>query len=152
MRALITKRIVEPLQTAMKQGLTRQELALTLATGVVIATFPVFGVTMFLCMLVAARLELNQVVIQIANYAGYPLQFLLFIPLIRLGESLFGLESVSIDPGQVAGLLWQQPLQFLQTYGLAIGAACLVWLLLAIPVIWVLKKLVLVFISVKLVS
>ncbi len=130
----------------MKQGLSRQSLAMTLAIGFVIATFPVFGVTMVLCAVIAARMELNQVAIQVANYAGYPLQFLLFVPLIRLGESFLGLTPVSIDPSTIGSMIWQHPLVFMETYGLAVGGACVVWLMLAVPVIWLLHKLILLFI------
>ncbi|CAM3719726.1 DUF2062 domain-containing protein [Parendozoicomonas haliclonae] len=150
MRALIKKRVFDPLQSVLKQGLSRNELALTLAMGVVLATFPVFGVTTLLCMLVAAGLRLNQVVIQVANYIGYPLQFVLFIPLIRAGENILGLPPVSIHPEKVFDLLWSQPMNFLELYGVAIAAACLFWIMIAIPVIFLLKHLLLLFIPARL--
>ena len=98
MKDLISKYVVEPLQGVLKQGLSRQELALTLAVGVVVATFPVFGITTFLCMIVAAFLGLNQVAIQVANYAGYPLQFVLFIPLDQTGGAIVWFASCLNQP------------------------------------------------------
>lgn len=146
MKTLIARRVLSPLHSLLKQGLSRQSLAMTLAIGVVVATFPIFGVTTLLCAVVAARMGLNQVAIQIANYAGYPLQFLLFVPLIRLGESVLGLPTVSVDPTIMGDMLWQHPLNFIGTYGVAVGGACVVWLMLAVPVIWLLQKLILQFI------
>ena len=146
LKTLIARRVLTPLHSLLKQGLSRQSLAMTLAIGVVVATFPVFGVTTLLCAVVAARMGLNQVAIQIANYAGYPLQFLLFVPLIRLGESVLGLPSVSVDPTVMGHMLWQHPLNFVETYGVAVGGACVVWVMLAVPVIWLLQKLILQFI------
>ena len=143
MKNLLTSRVIEPLKAVMRQGLSRESMAFTLAGGFVIATFPVFGSTTLLCALFAAGFRLNQVVIQIANYIGYPFQFLLFIPLIRIGEELFGLPSVSIDPATVGAMIWDTPLLFVQTYGVAIGAASVVWLVLAVPAIWVLKQIIL---------
>ena len=144
MKELIKRRLVEPLRELIKQGLTPHELMVTLTIGVIIATFPMLGITTVLCMLAASAFQLNQVAIQIANYVGYPLQFILFIPLIRLGESVFGLSPVTINLIELGELLWDQPLSFVQLYGVAIGAACLVWAAIAVPVILLLNRLVLV--------
>lgn len=149
MKKLVKRRITKPLQGALKQGLSLYELAVTLVIGVVIATFPMFGVTTVLCVFVASALRLNQVVIQIANYVGYPLQFALFIPLIRLGETVFGLPPVVIDLAEVGSLLWDEPLYFLRAYGMAVGAACLVWTLMAVPVVLLLNKLMLVWLKIR---
>ncbi|MTI14878.1 DUF2062 domain-containing protein [Sansalvadorimonas verongulae] len=149
MKTPISKRILSPVSALLQQGLGRQNLAMTLAIGFVVATFPIFGVTTFLCVIVAARMGLNQVAIQAANYAGYPLQFVLFVPLIRFGESVLGIPAVSVNPSVMGNMLWQHPLTFFQTYGLAVIGACVVWLMLAIPVIWLLQKLILQFIPAR---
>ncbi len=149
LRESIKNRIVRPLFLALQQGLGWRELAITLAVGVVAATFPIFGITTLLCVFIAAQMRLNQVAIQLANYLGYPLQFILFIPMIRLGESLFGLQPVSIHLDAVYDLLWHHPYQFLEQYGVALGAACVVWLMAAIPAFWLLNKLSLTFIPVE---
>ena len=145
MKALVKKRVIEPLKGVMQQGLTPPELIVTLVIGVTIATFPVLGVTTILCVLAASVLKLNQVAIQIANYVGYPLQFALFIPLVRLGEMVFDLPPVTINPAEAGALLWEQPLFFMQVYGRAIGSACLVWTAIAVPLIIGLYKLQLKF-------
>ena len=149
MKKLVKRSIVTPLQQTLRQGLTLHELAVTLIIGVIIATFPMFGVTTVLCALVASALNLNQVVIQIANYVGYPLQFALFIPLIRLGEMMFGLAPVTIDLSEAGLMLWDQPLHFVRIYGMAIGSACLIWTLIVLPFIVVLNKLMQLWLKVR---
>ncbi|MGI9277227.1 MAG: DUF2062 domain-containing protein [Endozoicomonas sp.] len=136
----LKNKILNPLKSLLQQGLTAEALAKSLAAGAVLAVFPVFGITSLLCVLVAAKLQLNQVAIQIANYCAYPLQFLLFIPFIRFGETLFGLDTVAINPDRIAGLIGQDFSQFLTLYGQAIAAACAAWLLVALPAMLTLSK------------
>ena len=75
---------------ALLQGITPDRMALCLALGVGIGVFPILGTTTATCTIVALVLRLNLVAIQIANYAVYPLQILLIIPFLRLGEWLVG--------------------------------------------------------------
>ncbi len=141
MNRLITHKIITPLTALLKQGLTPESLAFSFSMGLVIAVFPVFGITTVLCILAAAVFKLNQLSTQIANYCGYPLQFILFIPLIRMGETLFGLDPVSIDPVLIFQLARDDFSEFLHGYGAAILAGCVVWLILAIPAIFLISKI-----------
>lgn len=133
-------RITDPIKALLQQGLLPQSLALCLASGFVLGFFPVFGITTILCIFVASALKLNQVAIQVANYCGYPLQFILFIPFIRLGELLFGLDRVSIDPLVIFDLAKSDFSLFLELYGTAVSAACAAWLVVALPTVFILWK------------
>jgi hypothetical protein len=61
----------------------------------------VLGVSTVLCTVVALGLRLNLPAIQLVNYAVAPLQLLLIIPFVRLGEHLAGAvpEPLSIPAG-----------------------------------------------------
>ena len=140
MSSFVHQRIISPIKALLSQGLNPSSLALCLAVGFVLGFFPVFGVTTLLCVIAAGVLRLNQVAIQVANYCGYPLQFILFIPFIRLGEYLFGLQHISINSADIFALAKSNFSLFLEMYGLAISAACAAWLLVALPVVIVLWK------------
>ena len=140
MNSFVRERIVSPIKALLNQGLNPNSLALCLAIGFVLGFFPVFGVTTLLCALTAAALRLNQVAIQVANYCGYPLQFILFIPFIRLGEYLFGLERISVNPADIFTLAKSNFSLFIELYGLAIAGACAAWLVVAMPVVLLLWK------------
>ncbi|AMO54847.1 DUF2062 domain-containing protein [Endozoicomonas montiporae] len=140
MSSFVQNRILSPVKALLNQGLNPDALALCLSVGFVLGFFPVFGITTLLCVLAAGVLRLNQVAIQIANYCGYPLQFILFIPFIRLGEYLFGLKRISVNPVDIFTLAKNNFSLFLEQYGLAISAACAAWLLVALPVVLVLWK------------
>ena len=61
-RALI--RVWQVILKALKQGMTTRGMALTLAMGVVLSIFPVYGITTLLCLLVAVIFRLNIVVLE----------------------------------------------------------------------------------------
>ncbi|KXX68089.1 DUF2062 domain-containing protein [Flammeovirga sp. SJP92] len=109
----ITHRILVPLRTLLRQGLTPSKLAWSFAVGLLIGSSPLLGFCTWICLIAASVFRLNQLAIQIANYAVYPLQVLLIVPYIELGSSWFGKKAegvtfeklqASIDAGLLEGL------------------------------------------------
>lgn len=133
-RQFLSQRILSPVMGLLKQGMTPDALAKSIAAGLTIAVFPIFGITSLICIAVAALFRLNQIAIQIGNYCAYPLQFILFIPFLRFGEYLFGLETVPILPTEMFALARDNFSQFAELYGVAVLSACVAWALIALPV------------------
>ncbi|HEY1257174.1 MAG TPA: DUF2062 domain-containing protein [Terracidiphilus sp.] len=115
----------------LRQSISPQRLALTLALGVAVGCLPVIGVPTLICAALAVALRLNLPAIQAANYAVMPLQLLLIVPFVRLGGRLFGSGRA-----KAAGSMLHAPWMGLLTQagGLA-GQALLAWLLIAIPAV-----------------
>ncbi len=89
----------------LKQGTTPHDLALALALGAVLGTFPVIGATSALCMLAGVFLRLNPAAIQSMNWAATPLQLALLVPFFELGSVLFGTGSVNVDPASLVSMM-----------------------------------------------
>src|SRR5580698_10967930 len=90
----------------LSSGLQPRQLAFTLALGFAIGCIPLLGVTTAICALLALVLKLNMPAIQAANWVAMPLQLVLLIPFLRLGQWLFHGHSVSghatsFAPGEV---------------------------------------------------
>ena len=83
------QRVAGPLVDLLSQGMAAEAIALSVALGLVLGVFPIFGFPTLFCTLAAAALRLNLPAIQCVNYLAYPLQFALLIPFIRLGDWLF---------------------------------------------------------------
>ena len=77
----------------LKQGITPEKIALTVALGAFIGTIPMLGTTTILCTVVALALRLNLPAIQMVNGIVYPLQLILLIPFYRLGAWLFRTDA-----------------------------------------------------------
>ena len=134
-------RVKDTLLTLAREGLSREKLTLCVALGVVLSVFPVFGTTTLLCAIAALVLRLNLPLIQLVNYAAYPLQLLLLLPFYAAGSWLFGgnlpietgsqlTASLPHDLWSGAGQLWDLVLY-----------AVFVWLLVSAPLVLLLYGL-----------
>jgi uncharacterized protein (DUF2062 family) len=94
---------------------------------------PLLGISSLLAALIAAMFRLNQVAIQVANWAAYPAQILLFIPYIRAGEWLLGMESIAVSPTEIASMFNEDFYASLQIYGRSLAAGFTAWAVTAIP-------------------
>src|SRR5215510_2180462 len=86
MASFLRRRLVDPILELLRQGVTPEKIALSFALGLGIGIFPVLGVSTVLCTVIAIALRLNLPAIHLANYAASPLQLLLIIPFVRMGE------------------------------------------------------------------
>jgi uncharacterized protein (DUF2062 family) len=128
------RRVVDVVIGQLKQGITPDKIALTIALGSVLAVFPILGSTTLLCTAVAAALRLNQPVIQLVNWLIYPLQLALLIPFYRAGE-YFGAPHLSLSIPQLAARFAAGPLRFIVDFGVIALGGIAAWSLAAAPVI-----------------
>ncbi len=129
------RRVLTPILNQLRQGITPEKIALTLALGGVLGIFPILGATTLLCALAGVWLRLNQPIIQLVNYFVYPMQILLLLPFYRAGERLFGAEPVPItDIAELIERFRAGPLQFMADYGMVGVYGITVWSLAALPV------------------
>lgn len=133
------KKVSEPILAALRQGLSPEKAALAVALGAWIGVIPVLGGTMALCALAAWGLRLNQVIIQVANYAVYPLQFILLFPFFKAGAWVFGGPGISLSPAEFAERFKAAPLALAREL-LWVGVhAAAVWALMlpvAVGILW----------------
>jgi uncharacterized protein (DUF2062 family) len=90
---------------SLRQGLTPEGIALSLAVGVAVGLFPLIGTTTLLGFALGSALRVNLALLQIATWLVYPLQLALLLPLVRLGERLPGAPLVTAAAGPPDGLL-----------------------------------------------
>lgn len=130
-RDFLRRRLTSPLLTLMRQGVTPEKLALSLSLGIAIGLIPILGVSTALCAVVAIVLRLNMPAIQLVNYLLTPLQLLLIIPLLRLGELLVNSPRYPVTLESALALLSHGAINAVQILATAIVHATLAWLLLA---------------------
>lgn len=131
-RGFWRERVLAPILAQLRQGVTPDAIALTLALGAALGVFPILGASTLLCGIAAAALRLNQPVIQLVNYLVYPAQVLLLIPFYRAGETLFGQAHLPLLSVPALITRFQAgPLQFVRDYGRVGLYGVAVWLLVA---------------------
>ncbi len=129
----IRKRVIEPVLDLLRQGTEPERIALSIAWGAVLGIFPVLGITTFLCAGAAVMLRLNMAAIQLANWLVYPLQIVLLVPFIMLGEHLFGAPALAGGAENIMGLSRADFTSALGYAGERVLYAVFVWLL-TVPV------------------
>lgn len=99
----LTRKLIRPLLEILRQGVTPEKLALSVALGVVIGVIPLLGWSSALCALIALIWGLNVPAIQLVNYFLYPAQIALLIPFFRLGEKLFRARHLPLSVPKIYG-------------------------------------------------
>ena len=121
----------EPILAQLRQGITPEKIALTLAVGLALAVFPLLGSTTLLCFLAGWWLRLNQPVIQLVNWLAYPLQLLCLPGFVRFGEFLAQARRVPFSVPQLVAEFRASPGKFLHDFGLTGLHGIVGWLVLA---------------------
>lgn len=124
------RKVVQPFVALLRQGLTPEKIAFTIALGITLGVTPVLGSTALLCTLAAMAFRLNLPAIQLVNWLVYPLQFALLVPFLRTGAWMFGREPSEITVAHILELIRTDVFHAVATLWTATMHALAVWLAL----------------------
>jgi uncharacterized protein (DUF2062 family) len=119
-----------PIISLLKEGLTPELLAVSMASGFIIGTFPLVGTTTAICIMISILFRMNLLVIQLGNWLIYPIQLLLIVPFMIMGEHLFGSPS-TLSPSHILTLLQTDLWTTLHLFSRIILHAALAWMICA---------------------
>lgn len=131
------RKFVLPVTALLRQGITPEKIALSLAIGIGLGVFPVPGSTTILCALAAILFRLNLPTVQLVNYFVYPLQLALLIPFMRFGEILFRSPHVSLSLTVIFASIKRSAWQTTKTYWTSGWHAMVAWCLVGPLAIWI---------------
>ena len=132
-------KIISTVSNILRQGLSPKKLSMVISLGVAISVFPVLGATTIFCTAVSILFRLNLPAIQLANYAAFPLQIILFFPFLKIGEIV---SKVSLDPLSQVHLIATFDEGFIQAIIILFDylmIACLGWVLIIVPIFIILN-------------
>jgi uncharacterized protein (DUF2062 family) len=135
MKAFLKQRLV-PIRALLTQGMSPRMLALSLAVGAIVGIFPVLGTTTILCTIAAAALRLNLVAVQTVHFLLTPVQLLLIIPFVRVGEWILEAPPQPLTIAEGMAIIQQGALHAISVLRDAILHAMLGWLLLGPVTLW----------------
>lgn len=113
------------------QGISPHEIALTCGFSFVIGTFPFFGTTTLLCLMIGFFFRLNQPLLHTLNYAMTPIHLLSIPVYVRIGENMLNEPVVSIHPMEMFELFKSDSTKFLKDYGMALLHGTFAWIIIA---------------------
>lgn len=120
------KKLIYEIKRAIIDGLAPKKIALTVGIGMVFGTIP-FCISTILCTLFAIILKLNQPIMQLINFILFPLQIILFIPYLKLGEFLFGEKTIPLSYFEIEEIFKLSFKLFILKLGKAIIFALIGW-------------------------
>ena len=127
-------KIIDTVSNLLRQGLSPKKLSIVISLGVSISIFPILGATTLFCTAISILFKSNLPAIQLANYAAFPLQIILFFPFLKIGEKV---SKVSLDPLSQVHLIATFDEGFFQAIIILFDylmIACLGWVLIIIPI------------------
>lgn len=114
------RRVRGPLVALFTQGVTPDKIALTFAVGSACSLFPFLGFTSLLNLGAGLWLRLNQPLLQTLNQVLGPLQLLLILAYVRLGEWLWRAQGDRFTLGEMIQVFRDASLgEFLRRFGWA---------------------------------
>ena len=122
------KTLVGRLTDLLKQGLSVNRLAASIATGAAVGTSPLIGTTTLTCSALALGFRLNPVITLTVNYAVYPVQLLMIFPFASIGTRITGWQNLPFDPRRLSDLIRTRGWQTLEPLAGTFGNAFLAWL------------------------
>ena len=130
MREFFRRRVIAPFRALLLQGVTPDKIAMSIAIGLIVGIFPVMGTTTVLCTAAAAVLRLNMVAVHTVHYAMTPVQLLLIIPFVRVGEHVVGAAPQPLTISEGMALLAQGVVHAVVVLWSAIVHAIVGWIVI----------------------
>lgn len=128
------RRFVLPIRGLLLQGITPDKIALTLAISTACSLLPFLGFTSLLNLGVGLWLRLNQPIMQMLNQLLGPVQLLLILAYVRVGEKIWHAAPMPISVSLIVQSFRADPWVFLQRFGWTGVHAATAWAL-SVPVI-----------------
>jgi uncharacterized protein (DUF2062 family) len=117
-RGFWRRRVVDPLAGVLRQGVTPDKLAATLAVGTACSLFPFLGTTTALNFAVGFRLRMNHPVLQTLNQLLGPVHLVMIFVYVRWGEWVWRAKVDPFTLGEMLRLFREEPFSvFLQRFG-----------------------------------
>jgi uncharacterized protein (DUF2062 family) len=126
--------LVAPVRAQLRQGITPDRIALTVAVSTACSLLPFLGFTSLLNLGVGVWLRLNQPIMQTLNQLLGPVQLVLVVIYVRLGEKLWQAPAMPLSIPLLVQSFKADPRAFLQRFGWTGVHAASAWML-SVPLI-----------------
>jgi len=131
-RSFWRRRILDPIVALLTQGVTAEKITRTLAVGTLCSLFPFFGATSLLNLGVGLALRMNQPILQTLNQLLGPLQVVMILVYIRIGEWVWGAGASRVTVQEILRVFREESfMEFLNRFGLAGWHAFTAWVITA---------------------
>lgn len=132
---LLHKRVITPLTNYLRQGMEPRAMAIAFLMGASLGLIPFPAIATIICTVLALLFRFNLGVVQLGNYAMYPFQLLLMLPLMDLGNRLLGGAGLPFSYEDLERMAAAGIWSFTQTLQTYILGGILVWAIGVVPLV-----------------
>lgn len=124
------RRVVRPIVAQFTLGITPDRIAATLAVGTACSVFPFFGFTTLLNLGAGLALKLNQPILHVINQLLGPVQLMLILVYVRLGETVWQATGDRVTVQEIMTTFREASVEaFLRRFGWAGVHALTAWMI-----------------------
>ncbi|PKP12756.1 MAG: DUF2062 domain-containing protein [Bacteroidetes bacterium HGW-Bacteroidetes-3] len=134
LNALKKHKYILKIKKIFTQGISLKEIILSAALGSLIGIMPILGVATILITFLTLRFKLNIAVAIAFTYVVAPLQAILFIPFIHLGEKAIGIKHTLLTFEAIKNAFNSNVLITMKDLWLEIVCGLMGWSAIAIPI------------------
>jgi len=117
-----------------KQGLSPIELTQSILVSVLISIIPILGLSTFLLTVLSIKRKLNLPIMIAISYIIWPLQILLIVPFINIGEFIFSVPQSNHSVEEIITSFQERFFGTLSDLSLELLCGFGGWLLTAVPI------------------
>jgi uncharacterized protein (DUF2062 family) len=127
-------KVKDGITALLKQGLTPKQLSQSIIVSGLISTIPILGVSTFMITTVSLKQKLNLPIMIALSYLLWPVQILMIIPFIRVGEFIFSVPRNHHTVDEIIASFQNSFFQTLSHLSFELLCGFGGWLLTAVPV------------------
>ena len=116
-----------------KQGLSPKELTQSILVSALISIIPIVGVTTVLLTILSLKRKLNLPIMIAISYLAWPLQILMIIPFINIGEFIFSIPQSNHSAQEIIASFQESFFGTLSQLSFELICGFGGWLLTAVP-------------------
>ena len=128
------KTLKDKITTLFKQGLNPIQLSQSIIVSGALSIIPILGVTTFILTALSLKKKLNLPIMMAISYLMWPIQILLIIPFIRVGEFIFSVPSTQHTAEEIIKSFQNDFFQTLSNLSFELLCGLGGWLLTVVPI------------------
>lgn len=128
------KALFQKIKQPFQQGLGVNEIIKAVIVSLLFTIIPVFGITTILLTFLAIKFKLNLPIMVVVSYIAAPLQYILFIPFIHIGETIFNTKHTLLTVTDIKIAFESSFFQTIKQLFFELICGVSGWLLLVVPI------------------
>lgn len=128
------KTLKNKITALFKQGLTPIQLSQSIIVSGALSIIPILGVSTFILTTLSIKKKLNLPIMIAISYLMWPIQILLIIPFIRIGEFIFSVPSTHHTAEEIISSFQNDFFQTLSYLSFELLCGLGGWLLTVVPI------------------